>query len=108
MGFQAGVLHPKWKNGSYVTKDGYVRLTAGPDRDKYEHRAKVAAQLRENPGRELRPDEEVHHQNFVRSCNHDWNLILMDAALHHGISGNRPERRWGQRKNGNGQRRQRQ
>jgi hypothetical protein len=49
--------------------------------------------LRESTGRGLRPDEEVHHSNFIRSCNHDFNLIIMSEALHHGISGNRPGRR---------------
>jgi hypothetical protein len=94
--FLPGPDHLRWKGGKRLNEDGYVRITAGPDRDKYEHRCVVNKQFLYTYGRELRTDEEVHHQNFIRSCNHDWNLIAMDAALHHGISGR--SKHYGRRK----------
>lgn len=97
--FLPGPANPNWRGGMRINVDGYRQVTAGPNRGKYEHRLVASRCMMETYGRELRPDEEVHHQNWVRSCNHDWNLIVMDEAIHHGINTNHKGRRKG---NGNG------
>lgn len=76
--FLPGTQHPRYKNGKTITRKGYVRITAGPDRGKYEHRAVIEGLL----GRPLRWDEEVHHQDFHRAHNCPENLILMDKVIH--------------------------
>lgn len=101
--FLPGPLHPNWRGGKTLNTDGYIKVTAGPNRDKYEHRVIANDCLIASYGRGLRADEEVHHQNFIRSCNHDFNLIIMDEALHHGISshkGRRKGKKYGERKQG--------
>lgn len=101
--FLFGPAHPRWKGGKTLNTDGYIRITAGLNRDKLEHRVVANNCLLESLGRPLRADEEVHHQNFIRTCNHNWNLIIMDEALHHGISGDRPGR-WKEKRKKHGKR----
>lgn len=45
--------------GTTITKKGYVRITAGPQRHMYIHRLLAAFKL----GRPLKKDEDVHHRN---------------------------------------------
>lgn len=79
----SGINHPKWKGGISKDRDGYLRIKAGPLRDKMAHRAYMERIL----GRELRSDEEVHHVCRNRACwpPTDFHLCLMSAALHAGL-----------------------
>jgi hypothetical protein len=69
------------KSGLYKNEYGYLRISAGPHRGEYAHRAYVARQL----GRLLTPSEEVHHLCGNRACwpPTDFHLCIMDASLHH-------------------------
>lgn len=78
-GFKPGSLHPRWKHGRVLTAKGYVRITAGSDRNRYEHRVILERLL----GRPLRLNEEVHHIDFKRSHNCPDNLLLLDEVFHH-------------------------
>jgi len=72
------------------SRDGYLRVCRrGPNRNKMAHRVYVNRQMRETYGRDLRPDEEVHHLCRNRACwpPTDFHLVVMDAALHAGIDG---------------------
>src|SRR5437899_9695294 len=75
----SGAAHPRWKGGKYLVKDGYVKISAGPDRDKYEHRVVVERLL----GHPIPDGFEVGHNDFNRAHNCPSNLILMSAALNH-------------------------
>lgn len=78
--------------GLQINHDGYLRIVRrGPLRWKMAHRAYVERQL----GRELRPDEEVHHLCRNRQCwpPTDFHLVIMDAALHHASDAGKQPRR---------------
>lgn len=63
---------PKFSNGTYVNKTGngkapYLRISAGPHRDRYVHEMVMEAKL----GRELLPGETVEHDN-ADGLDCDW------------------------------------
>lgn len=94
-----GVLSPRWKGGKTITKRGYVRITAGPDRGKYEHRL-VAQRLFEN--NTISPlvvqwDKglEIHHMDFDHANNLPSNLLVLHPFIHA-----RSSHTWKQRRNG--------
>jgi hypothetical protein len=51
----------RWKatRGTTITKKGYIRITAGPQRNMYLHRLLAAFKV----GRPLTKDEDAHHVN---------------------------------------------
>lgn len=78
----AGDRHGKWTGGKTVTPNGYVRITAGPFRGQYEHRA-IAKQLwLISYGTPLPDGKEVHHMDWDRGHNCPSNLLILDAVLH--------------------------
>ena len=95
---RSGPDHPQWKGGKTVTADGYVRITAGLDRHKYEHR-KISEGIW---GGELPSNVEVHHMDGRRghNCVGDWktghpgNLLLIEEALHQRRKNSRTRRDW--------------
>lgn len=60
-------------------RTGYVVLTRGTTFRQYEHRFVMEEML----GRELRPEESVHHRNGIKSDNRPENLELW-ATKHSG------------------------
>lgn len=72
-----GPQHPLWKGGRTVTRDGYVRITAGPNRHKYEHRV-----MWEQAYGPIPTGKDVHHQNEIRTDNRLENFELRDARPH--------------------------
>lgn len=69
---------PNWRGGRRLDKDGYVIVWVGKRKIKREH-VLVMEQLL---GRDLLPDETVHHKNGIRSDNAIGNLEL--RASNHG------------------------
>lgn len=70
--------------GTYVTKFGYVIITSGPNRGRYEH----VVLCEEALGRPLDSGESTHHANHNRADNSLSNLYVMrnsDHALVHNI-----------------------
>lgn len=76
-------LHPNWKGGLRLTKQGYVQISIGLIRDMYpdavikgrrayEHIAAMSHQLK----RQLHPNETVHHKDGKRNNNNITNLEL--------------------------------
>ena len=88
MVFQKGAKNIKWKNGTTITKKGYVRITAGEHRDKLEHRVVVENLMLTDPrfNRELAPDEEVHHLDWNRAHNCPQNLLMFQEVIHDAIA----------------------
>lgn len=63
-------------------RDGYPRITAGPQRFKFVHVLVAEAML----GRELRKDEHVHHGDG-NTKNPKWtNLLVVGKEIHNAIS----------------------
>lgn len=75
--FQPGALHPRWKGGKTKTEDGYIRITAGEDRGKYEHRL-----LWEKENGPIPDGHDVHHRNEMRMDNRVENIELQPAVFH--------------------------
>lgn len=91
----SGPSNPMWKGGKHVTSKGYVRLTAGPFRNLYEHRVRMMEMLRDPISFMLSADSikgrHVHHMDFNRANNREGNLLLIDRALHNGAHGQREQ-----------------
>jgi hypothetical protein len=79
-----------------VTDSGYYRITAGPLRRQYAHRAYVNRQMQHSLGRDLRADEQVHHLCRNKKCwpPTDYHLVVLDFAIHTAIdSGRTPQQK---------------
>lgn len=70
-----GELHQSWKGG-YTNSNGYIIVNIGGRKTMLQHR-KV---MQEYIGRELYPDENVHHINGVRDDNRIENLELWSSS----------------------------
>jgi len=71
--FQPGHLNPRYKLGFIITKDGYVRITAGTNRNRYAHVVAVENLL----GGRIPEGFEVHHLDWNRAhncCPHNFLL----------------------------------
>lgn len=77
-------LHPTWKGGLEIDRDGYVRRYAPdhpwPRRNRYvlEHVRVMELQI----GRRILPGEVVHHRDHDRQHNNLSNLELTQAGRH--------------------------
>jgi HNH endonuclease len=68
------IKHHRASGQGSITTDGYIVHATGRER-KLEHRRIMEKKL----GRELRPEETVHHKNLIRSDNHPKNLELWSS-----------------------------
>lgn len=68
----------RWNGGRTRHSDGYIEVNIGGGKYKLEHRLVVEKDL----GRELAPDEIVHHDNEVKDDNRRENLELTTRADH--------------------------
>jgi hypothetical protein len=81
----SGPDNPNWKGGRTIASNGYVLIKAPwhPDADVrgyvYEHRLVAESKLK----RRLRPGEEVHHDNEIKTDNRPENLIVTAGRAEH-------------------------
>lgn len=79
--------NPNWKGGRVVASNGYVLLLipghhlADVRGYVYEHRV-IAEQ---NIGRRLRPGEQVHHINSIKTDNRPENIDVVESIAHHRL-----------------------
>ena len=85
-GPRSGAGHPCWKGGRTINKDGYVEVYSPdhPNRRKHtpyvlEHRLHMESHL----GRNLLPNEVVHHRNGKKDDNRIDNLELFESNGEH-------------------------
>ncbi len=73
---------PKFNGGVHIDERGYLRISAGPHRGRRVHEMIAEAMM----GRELKPDEQVHHRNSDKlDC--DWrNLEVLGINEHGAVS----------------------
>ena len=90
--FYSGENNHNWKGRKSIDERGYVRiLLGGRGCYKYEHRIVMEKKL----GRELKPNEDVHHINGNKQDNRPENLMLLsdsEHSRHHAVL------LWGNRK----------
>ena len=76
--------------GTTVTKKGYIRITSGEHRHKYQHRRAIEKLLEEvwHPfyGNVLPGSVDVHHVDHLCAHNCVQNLLVLDRAIHSYIS----------------------
>lgn len=79
-----GKDHPRFKNGRFVDRDGYVRvLTMDHPFKRRTHYMLEHVKVAESQiGRRITASECVHHKNGVRDDNRPQNLILMSRSAH--------------------------
>jgi hypothetical protein len=70
------------KAGAYIDDQGYLRISAGPQRGQRLHRIIAAAKL----GRPLTKDEDVHHADGNKLNLDPNNLIVMGHREHGCVS----------------------
>lgn len=75
--FQPGEANPRWKGGKTTNRDGYIRITAGENRGKLEHRL-----LWEKVNGPIPYGFDVHHKNTVRNDNRLENFELRPSTPH--------------------------
>lgn len=83
-----GAGHPRWKGGKY-DHAGYIRISAGSDRGKYEHRVVMEQVL----GKPIPEGFDVHHVDGNPKNNALRNLLLVESNLHRPGNGGRYGRR---------------
>ncbi len=78
--------HPNFKGGRVLAEHGYVLIFVGKAHHladcrgyAYEHRLVAEKKL----GRRLRPGEEVHHKNEVKSDNKPRNIVVKGSKAAH-------------------------
>jgi len=73
--YRVGPNHPNWRGGIKHRPDGYIRDSKT---DKYLHRIVMEKHL----GRELRPEENIHHIDGNNQNNDINNLKIMSNSEH--------------------------
>jgi hypothetical protein len=84
--FVKGHNHGRWKGGTYLNGDGYLKISAGPLRGQYVHRLVLEAKL----GRALAEDEEAHHINGDRLDPRPENLEAVKVDEHRAFLNGHP------------------
>jgi hypothetical protein len=81
-----GNLNNNWKGGKSIASNGYVIVRVGVDHHladvrgyAYEHRLVAEEKI----GRRLKPGEQIHHLNGVKSDNRPENIEVMESAAYH-------------------------
>lgn len=77
-----GADHPNWKGGVTVDDKGYLRITAGPLRNRRVHDVVMEGVL----GRPLASHEDVHHKDEDKLNPHWSNLEVLDHGAHSQVT----------------------
>jgi hypothetical protein len=82
-----GKEHHLWKGGKFVSDKGYIKVYDPRKANQkwryvYEHRLVMEQYL----GRKLKPNEDVHHKNGIKTDNRIENLQLITHGDHSIIS----------------------
>lgn len=72
----------RFSGGVRIDAKGYLVIKAGPHRDKRVHIMVAEAML----GRELKPDEDVHHKDGDKLNCHWTNLEVLGKDVHGAVS----------------------
>lgn len=83
----SGERHYAWNGGKFPA-NGYIAVSVGQDRKKYEHQVIAALAL----GRPLKKGEVVHHVNGNKTDNRNSNLIICSSSYHHRLHQNMARR----------------
>lgn len=85
---QTGSKNGQWKGGRSVASNGYVLIRVGVGHHladvrgyAYEHRVVAETKI----GRRLRPGEQVHHINGLKSDNRPENIEVVASRSHHAV-----------------------
>lgn len=79
-----GENNGQWKGGRFINENGYVMILQ-PDHPHANHLGYVKEHhlvIEKDLGRHLRPNEEVHHINKIKTDNIIENLQVVDALTH--------------------------
>lgn len=76
-----GRRHGNFRGGLTLTFEGYIRITAGPDRWRMEHVTVLERKL----GRPLLPGHHAHHIDSVPWNNEPDNLVELPHAEHNKL-----------------------
>jgi hypothetical protein len=79
----------KHSAGKSLKKCGYVEITRGPEKGRYEHVILKEKKL----GRRLLSHEVVHHDDENKAHNSDENLKLMTRGNHSSLHAKKRDRR---------------
>lgn len=88
---------PAFKNGRTVDGNGYVSVSVGRKKRKYEHRMVMESHI----NRKLETNEVVHHKNGNKLDNRIENLVIMYKCAHdrhHTTERHKRERKFGKQK----------
>lgn len=86
-GGKPGVKNSNWKGGRTVASNGYVLIKA-PDHHRADSRGYVYEHMlvaEQAIGRPLRPGEQVHHRNHIKTDNRPENLEVKASHAHHAF-----------------------
>ena len=78
-GMQTGSKNSNWKGGRYKKKEGYIIVSTGANKGRYEHQIVAEAIL----GRPLFPGEVIHHINGNRADNSPENIKVFASHSEH-------------------------
>ena len=73
---------PRFRTGTYQDDEGYIRISAGPQRNKRVHQLIAEAKL----GRKLKKDEVVHHVDGNKLNLDPANIQVLGQRDHNAVS----------------------
>lgn len=76
-----------WKGGTYISSDGYIMKHVGFNNERKsgweDYRKEHILIIEQQIGRKLKPKEQVHHINGIKTDNRIENLILLKSSKEH-------------------------
>lgn len=78
-GYKAGENSPRWKGGRRKNPEGYIVVSCGEGKAKFEHKLVIQKYI----GREIKMPEQTHHINKIKDDNRPENLIAFKDRKSH-------------------------